>query len=73
MCSSYGNLKISLDTDNMEVNECRQADTILTSVSNQKLRNVSHKDVCLEENRIIAGCNATDTEFTASSIVNNVL
>ena len=50
MCSSYGNLKISLDTDNMEVNECRQADNILTSVSNQKLRNMSHKDLCLEEN-----------------------
>ena len=73
MCSSYGNLKISLDTDNMEVNECQQADNILTSVSNQKLRNMRHKDVCIEENGIIASCNATGKEFTTSSIVNNAL
>ena len=39
MCSSYGNLKISLDTVDMEMNKCGEANDILRSVSNQKLRN----------------------------------
>ena len=73
MCSSYGSLNISLDTNDMEVNECGQANDILTSVSNQKLRNMRHKDLCLEENGIIASCNATGTELTTSGIVNNAL
>ena len=30
MCSSYGSLNISLDTNGMEVNECGQANDILT-------------------------------------------
>ena len=43
MCPSYGHLKISLDTDDMEVHECGEANDILMSLSNQKLRNISHK------------------------------
>ena len=54
MCSSYANLKISLDTDDMEVNECGEANDILMLVSNQNLRN-------MRENGIIATCNATGT------------
>lgn len=68
MCSSYGGLNISIGN-----NEIKPADNILKSVSNQKLRNMRHQELCLEEMGKVALCNSNGLEMSTSCIVNNAI
>ena len=63
MSSSYGGLNVSKEVNGIYIEENNNennasnmtlADKLLDSVSDQKLRNMRHKDLCIEEKGIVS-------------------
>ena len=77
MSSSYGSLYVSKEVngiynDKNNAFNMTLADKLLDSVSDQKLRNMRHKYLCMEEKGIVSKNLNTNQEFSTVRIVNSV-